>query len=232
MPPPLDAVAAITRLSDSALSREVDLGGHRVPPRFVLYDLLRCEQDLAIRHRPQRRTEISAILDLAQAAYGDLVGVLAGRADELMESARDGEWSLRDLLRHAMAVELRYAAQVEYASTRRDADPLTIPSERLPCDRLAPPEPGFADSRSAGLTRVLELVGEARAGSDRRLVELRDAAMEHPSLWGTLRMTVRMRSHQIAAHLTEVTVQSEKMLGVDARGSEARPQLLRDARGS
>lgn len=227
MPPPLDAVAAIARLSDRALSCEVDLGEHKVPLRSVLYDLLRGEQDLAVRHRLQRRTEISAILDLAQAAYGELVGVLAGRADELLDSARDGEWSLRDLLRHAIAVELRYAAQVEYAATRRDADPLAIPNERLPCDRLAPPEPDFADSRSAGPTRMLELVGEARARSDRRLAGLPDAAMERPSLWGTLRMTVRMRSHQIAAHLTEVILQSEKMLGVDARGSEARHVVRR-----
>lgn len=227
MPPPLDAVAAIARLSDSALSREVDLGERTAPRRFVLYDLLRGEQDLAVRRRPQRRTEISAILDLPQAAYGELVGLLAGRTDELLDSAHDGEWSLRDLLRHAIAVELRYAAQIEYAATRRDADPLVIPNERLPCDRLAPPEPEFADSRGAGLTRVLELVGEARARSDRCLAALPDAAMERPSLWGTLRMTVRMRSHQIAAHLTEVTLQSEKMLGGDAPGSEARRILRR-----
>lgn len=222
MPPPLDAVAALARLSDSALSREVDLGGRTAPLLFVLYDLLRGEQDLAVRHRPQTRTEISAILDLAQTAYGELVGVLAGRADELLDSARDGEWSLRDLLRHAIAVELRYAAQVEYAATRRDTDPLAIPNERLPGDRLAPPEPEFADSRSAGLARVLELVGEARASGDRCLAALPDAAMERPSLWGTWRMTVRMRSHQIAAHLTEVILQSEKMLGAAAPGSEAR----------
>lgn len=222
MPPPLDAVAAIARLSDSALSHEVDLGEHKAPLRSVLYDLLRGEQDLAVRHRPQRRTELSRILDLAQAAYGDLVGVLAGRADELLDGARDGEWSLRDLLRHAIAVELRYAAQIEYAATRRDADPLAIPKDLLPCDRLTPPEPEFADSRSAGLTRTLELVGEARSNSDRRLAAIPDPAMERPSLWGALHMTVRMRSHQIAAHMTEVVIQSEKMLGPDAPGSEAR----------
>jgi hypothetical protein len=197
------------------------------PIQFVLYGLLRHEQALAAGAEPAARSEIARILDLAQMAYGELVGLLIGRADGLLDTTRDGEWSLRDLLRHAIAVELRYAAQVEYAAIRPDEDPLAIPDERLPCDRLSPPEPEYAYSRTGGLIRMLELLGQARQSSYSRLSGNADAVLERPSLWGRMQITVRMRLHQVAAHLFEVAIQSEKMLGVDASGTEARRILRR-----
>lgn len=224
---PLHPLAAIARLPDSALSRQIELDDTRTAPlQFALYDLLRHEQAL-VAGAESARSEIARILDLAQLAYGELVGLLIGRADGLLDTAWDGEWSLRDLLRHAIAVELRYAAQVEYAAIRRDEDPLAIPDERLPCDRLSPPEPEYADSRTGGLTRMLELLGQARVSSDRRLSGSADVVLGRPSLWGKMPMTVRMRLHQVVAHLFEVAIQSEKMLGVDASGTEARRILRR-----
>jgi hypothetical protein len=212
MPPPLEAVAVIASLPDRDLSRPSEFGDGPKAAQFVLYDLLRHEQALAAG--PQHdRTEIARTLDLAQMAFGELVGVLVGRDDDLLDTARDGEWSLRDLLRHAIAVELRYGAQVAYAATRADDDPLAIPDGLLPCDRLSPPEPEFADSRMGGMTRMLQLLGEARARSDTRIDTLPEAALTRPSLWGKMRMSVRMRLHQTAAHLTEVAIQTEKCLG-------------------
>ena len=221
MPPPLSAVSAIAGLPDDALTRQVDFDGRRASLHFILYDLLRHEQGLAVAIDPER-SEISRILDLAQMAYGDLVGLLAGRDDALLDGAPDGEWTLRDLLRHAIAVELRYAAQIEYSATRRDDEPLAIPADRLPCDRLSPPEPEFAASRTEGIPQVLELLGVARSATSRRLGKIPDSALERPSLWGTLETTVRMRTHQIVAHVTEVAAQAEKMFGANAFGSEAR----------
>lgn len=221
MPPPLSAVSAIAGLPDDELTREVDLDGRKASLHFILYDLLRHEQGLAVAIDPER-PQLSRILDLAQMAYGDLVGLLAGRDDALLDSARDGEWTLRDLLRHAIAVELRYAAQIEYSATRRDDEPVAIPADRLPCDRLSPPEPEFAASRTEGIAQVLELLGVARSATSRRLATIPDSALERTSLWGTVEMTARMRAHQIAVHINEAAVQAEKMLGADARGSEAR----------
>lgn len=211
MPPLLHALAGIALLPDGALARTVE--AEKASLQVVLYDLLRHEQALASAAQPAGRSEADRVLDLTQAAYGELVGLLIGRSDELLETTRDGEWTLRDLLRHAIAVELRYAAQVEWAATRGHTDPLPIPEDRLPCDRLAPPEPDFAGSRTGGLTQVLELLGEARRRSDEILTSIPDVALARPSLWGTLQMTVRMRLHQTAAHLTEVVVQAEKCLG-------------------
>lgn len=223
VPVPLDVLTHVADLPNASLSRQVDLSdGTRASIQFVLYDCLRREQVLLAGSQPHGRSEIARILDLVQMAYGELVGLLIGRNDELLKTARDGEWSLRDLLRHAIAVELRYAAQVDWAATRRDDDPLSIPDARLPCDRLSPPEPEFADSRDGGMTRVLELLGVARARSDASLDPIPDAALTRPTLWGKLPMTLRMRLHQMAAHLTEVVVQGEKCLAPRGPDSEVR----------
>src|SRR6266513_2437942 len=105
MPPPLDALAAVVRLDDDALAAE-----ERGSRRDASYGLLRREQAIAASAQPAR-SEVSRILDFAQAAHGDVVGLLVGRDDRLLASVRDAEWTLRDVLRHAISVELRYAAQ-------------------------------------------------------------------------------------------------------------------------
>ena len=219
MPPPLAELAAVARLDNEAL-----VGDTRRSRRDVLYGLLRREQAIAASRESSARSEVSRILDFAQAAYGDVVGVLVGRDDSLLDTARDAEWSLRDVLRHAMAVELRYAAQVEYSATRLDTDPLPIPPGLLPCDRLSPPEPVFAASRIGGVLELLQLLGEARAGSDTRLAKVPAPALTHPSMWGTQLLDVRIRLHQIAVHLTETAIQIEKIVG---GGGELRAILRR-----
>jgi hypothetical protein len=224
MPAPLDVLGALAGLRDEHLSRSA---GAARSIQFALYDLLREEQALAAGAPPTGRSEAERILDLAQAACGQMVGLLAGRPDELLDSTRDGDWSLRDVLRHAMAVELRYGAGIEYSAARRDDDPVAAPAARMPCDRLAPPEPAFARSRTGGIAELLELLGSARAATDKRLTAIGERALARPSLWGTHELTVRMRLHQVAAHLTECVIQSEKCLAVEA-STEAR-RILRHA---
>jgi hypothetical protein len=208
VPPPLSALATIARREDDALTAD-----KRSSRRDALYGLLRREQAISASGQPSPRTETSRILDFAQAAYGDVVGVLVGRDDSVLDTARDGEWSLRDVLRHAMAVELRYAAQVEYSASRSDADPVQIPPRLLPCDRLSPTEPAFAASRSGGVLELLQLVENARASSDMRLTKVPDPVLTRPSMWGSQLLDVRMRLHQIAVHLTETAIQIEKIVG-------------------
>ncbi len=219
MPPPLGELAAIARLGDDAL-----VADKRSSRRDALYGLLRREQALFASGQTSSQLEVSRILDFAQAAFGDLVGVLIGRDDKLLDMARDDDWSLRDVLRHTIAVEVRYATQVDYSATRAESDPLGIPPDLLPCDRLSPPEPEFAGSRDGGVLELLELLGKARASSDARLASVSDSALGRPSLWGTVRLDVRMRLHQIAAHLTESAIQVEKIVG---REGELRAILRR-----
>lgn len=219
MPPPLVELAAVARTDDEGL-----VGDKRSSRRDVLYGLLRREQAIFASGQSSIRSEISRILDFAQAAYGDVVGAVVGRDDSLLDTARDGAWTLRDVLRHAMAVELRYAAQVYYSATRAEKDPVQIPASLLPCDRLSPPEPKFAVSRTGGVLQLLQLLGNARASSDTRLAELQDSSLTRSSLWGAHLLDVRMRLHQIAAHLTDTAIQIEKIVG---RGGELRAILRR-----
>jgi hypothetical protein len=223
MPPPLRDLAAVAQVGDDGFAEQVQIGGTPSARRDVLYELLRREQALLASNQSPR-SEASRILDLAQAAYGDVVGVMIGRDDSLLDTLRDGDWSLRDVLRHAIAVELRYAAQVLYSATRAEGDPVEIRPGLLPCDRLSPPEPEFARSRDGGVVDVLELLGKARASSDARLAKVPDSALARPSLWGTVRLDVRMRLHQIAAHLTESAIQIEKIVG---SGGELRAIIRR-----
>lgn len=212
MPPPLHHMAAVVRLTGESLAQPVPIGDTRSSRRDDLYGLLRREQAILTSGQPVR-SEVSRILDLAQAAYGDVVGVLVGRDDGLLDDLHDRDWSLRDVLRHAIAVELRYAAQIEYSAIRAESDPVAIRPDLLPCDRLSPPEPDFAHSRDGGVVDLLELLGRARATSDARLANIPDAALPRPSLWGTVRTNVRMRLHQMAVHLTESAIQIEKIVG-------------------
>jgi len=213
MPPPLRELGTVARLSDETLAQKVGAAGSRIPLGVALYGLLRREQAMFASGESRPRSEVSRILDFAQAAYGDLIAVLVGRDDSVLDTSRDGEWSLRDLLRHAIAVELRYAAQVDYSATRAESDPVEIRPSLLPCDRLSPPEPEFAGSRDGGILDVLELLGKARAGSDVRLAKVPDKALTRPSVWGMARVDVRLRLHQMAAHLTESAIQTEKIVG-------------------
>jgi hypothetical protein len=185
-----------------------------------LFGALRREQAALVIATPAA-SESGRTLALAQAAYRDIEALIVGGQSDALDTARDGEWTLRDLLRHAIAVELRYCEQVIYSATRKDHEPVGIPAGRLPCDRLSPPDLEYAASKDGDAARVLELLGIARQRTDARLTALSQASLDRPSLWGTLNVDVRERLHQIAAHLVEATIQAEKMLG-ETSGGEAR----------
>ena len=226
MPPPLAPLEAVVLLPDDALRRTVATAEGDRDVQLVLYDVLRREQAAAAAGRPGAR-EAERILDLAAAAFGELVAVVIGRSDALLDSARDGDWTMRDVLRHAIAVELRYREQVRWAATRAEDEPIATPDSRLPCDRVTPPAT-FDETRTAGIRRVIELFGTARDATDAALSSVGDDVLERPSMWGPYRMDVRMRLHQIAAHITETTVQIEKML-VNEPATEARRIVRRCA---
>jgi len=214
-------IAALGGLSDDALRRRI--AGH--PLQLHLYAALRREQRAVVAASAPREREPMMILAFARSAYRELVALLVGR--DVLDSARDGEWTLRDLMSHAIAVELRYCEQVVWSAQRRSDEPLEIPAERLPCDRLTPPLPEFAEATDGATTRVLELLGRARLRTDERLADIPAASLDRPSLWGNTQVDVRERMHQIGAHLIEVVVQAEKMLAID--DSEARRIVRRIA---
>jgi DinB family protein len=220
------AIATLASLRDEQLRRQLEPG--RGPVQVRLYASLRSEQRLVVSAVTDGRVaEVPTILTQAQSAFRDLEALLMGHDDALLDSIKDGDWSLRDLLRHLIATELRYAEQVMYSAERGETDPIRIPEERLPCDRLAPPESEFGSTTSAGLSVILRLFETARARSDERLSRLSRDVLDRPSDWGSLRVDIRVRLHQIAVHIVEGTIQTEKMLGPAEQFMEARAIVRR-----
>ena len=215
-------------LPDSALADRIDWEGRKVARQFALYAMLRAEQSAFVRAqlRPSL-SEVARILALAQQAYRDLSGLLAGRSDAILDAPVQGQWSVRELLRHTIAAELRYAAQISYSARRRDDEPVAIPDPLLPCDRLSPPDPEFGTSRTAGVDVILELLGRARTRTSEALRDLPSASLDRPSLWGTLEVDVRTRLHQVAAHLVEGTLQCEDLLSALGERSGQLRSLVR-----
>ena len=149
--------------------------------------------------------ESRRILAMAQQSFGGLRALLAGLPSALLDRApRAGEWPIREILGHMLAVEQRYALQTKYAVERRDDDPMRIPDDRLP--PTAPANVGGA------IDAVIARLGEARAETDRWLGSLAPAAMTRPTVWMGHEIDVRFRLHRFAAHVVEHTIQCEKAL--------------------
>ncbi|MBI2325122.1 MAG: DinB family protein, partial [Chloroflexi bacterium] len=124
--------AFIRTLARLAALADEDLAGEA---RWkLLFRALEIEQGAVVRARlAYRGTEAQRILGLAQVAYGDLRGLLAGvGADALDRVPREGEWSARETMRHTTAVERSYRANTAHALRRGPDEPLTLPAERRP----------------------------------------------------------------------------------------------------
>jgi hypothetical protein len=177
--------------------------------RHALYRTLEDAQEVHVRAAAGALAESRRILAQAQRAFGDLRGLLAGLpADWLDRPPREGEWPIRETLRHMLLVERRYAVQTRYALDRADADPIRVADDRMPT---------AAQIDVGGeIGAILGRLGAARAETDRWLGEVAPAAMTRPTVWVHYQIDVRFRLHRFAAHVVEHTVQCEKIL--DALG--------------
>lgn len=171
--------------------------------RYAYFWLLRLEQAAVAASTPAE-TEAARLVDVAQAAFGDLRGLLAGiRPEDLDRSPGEGEWSLRRVYRHVLGVERRYAQQVSYALARSDSEPVYVTPTT---DSDAPPEDGEGDSGE-----LIERLAEAR----RQSLPFRNLAVSdltRPTRWVNQDVDVRFRLHRFAEHLVEHTVHCQKQL--------------------
>src|SRR5438093_661705 len=173
--------------------------------RYALYRTLEEAQEAHARVAAGSHPESRRILALAQRAFGDLRGLLIGLPTELLDRApREGEWPLRETLRHMLTVERRYAVQTRYAVDRIDAEPVRIPEDRQPTVA--------ATAVDGEIDTILARIGEARAETNRWLGDLAPETMTRPTLWVGYDVDVRFRLHRFAPHLVEHTVQCEKSL--------------------
>ena len=197
-------------LDEDALARPWAFRERPMDVRYALYRTLEDAQEAHVRVAARPHPESRRILSLAQRAFGDLRGLLVGLPADLLDQApREGEWPLRETLRHMLAIERRYALQTLYAIARTDAEPVRIPDDRLAAIAQI--------DVSGGIGEILARIAEARAETNRRLGELAPAALTRPTVWVHYNVDVRFRLHRFAAHVAEHTVQCEKTLAALGR---------------
>jgi DinB family protein len=189
--------------------------------RYALYRTIEEAQGALVSAAAQPHPESRRILSLGQRAFGDLRGLLIGLPGELLDrTPRDGEWPVREILRHIIVIERRYAVQTRYAVERADTDPIRVADSKLPT-------PAQTDV-TGGILEVLARLDEARAESARQLGDLPAAAMTRPTQWIQYDVDVRFRLHRFAAHIVEHTVQCEKALAtLGWRATEGRRVVRR-----
>src|SRR5262249_20290917 len=156
---------AAAALDEVALARPWVYREQAMDLRYALYRTLEDAQEVHVRVAARPHPESRRILAFAERALGDLRGLLAGLPAELVDRRpREGEWSIRETLRHMVVVERRYGLQTAYAVARADADPT----------RLSPEALAAADRVETGgeIDGVLAQLVEARAEANRRLGDL------------------------------------------------------------
>lgn len=145
------------------------------------------------------------ILTIAQAAFGDLRGLLVAVPAALLdvEPAPD-EWSIRRTLAHAIGVERSYRANTRHGAVRRDEEPLILPPEQRP-------QPDPADTEGDALA-IVDAFARRRRETDAELSGLTATQLARPSKSGSFDVDVRFRLHRFASHITEHTQQVDKAL--------------------
>lgn len=199
------ALARFAALDENAVGKPWPYLGKPMDVRYALYRTIEDAQEALVGVAARPHPESRRILALAQRAFGDMRGLLIGLPGEVLDRApRDGEWPVREILRHIIVIEGRYAVATRYAVDRADTDPMRVADDKMPT-------PAQVDV-SGDIVRILARVGEARAETHRLLDDLPVAAMTRPTQWVQYDVDVRFRLHRFAAHLVEHTVQCEKTL--------------------
>jgi hypothetical protein len=210
------ALIGFAALDDAALARPWTWRDARTTVRYALYRTLEEAQEALVAVAAGAHPESRRILAMAQRAFGDLRGLLLGVPAALLDTPpREGEWPLRETLRHMLLVERRYALQSRYAVERTDAEPVRIPDDRLPTAAQI--------EASGDMDTLLGRLGDARAETYRWLGDVPPAGMTRPTIWAQYSVDVRFRLHRFAAHVVEHTIQCEKILdAIGYRQTEGR----------
>ena len=209
------SLARLACLSDDDLATVWMFRGTPMDLRYALFHALEEEQRAVIK-APRAPSEAARILSLAQSAFGDLRGLMAGIDDGLLDRAPSaGEWSLRETLAHLIGAERTYRANTQHSIARRAEEPILMAAERRP-------QPDPLDT-SGGVQDILARFAARRAESDLALANVADADLARPTMWGGAEVDVRHRVHRFASHLVEHTYQCEKAIRAQgAYGGDAR----------
>jgi hypothetical protein len=202
-----ESLRALALVPDAHLNRswswEGRPGGGPQQVRDALYRALEAEQ-VALVDAAAPSSDAGAILDLAQTAFGDLRGLLACLPDPLLDQEPGhGEWTVRKTLTHILMTEWRYAAQVRYAATRTEQQPVYV---QLDIDVKE-------EDRTGDVRAWIARLAQARTSANES-ASLPLEVLQRPTRWSGFEVDVRFRLHRFAAHLWEHTIQVEKILAL------------------
>jgi len=196
-------------------------GGEELEVRDAFHRILEAELAQISVSAPSRQdTFPSASTEHADRALGDLLGLLAGQPDELLDmSPGPGDWDLREVLHHVLKVELSFASMVRWARRRAPDEPLAPPDEQRQRESAAP--------ASGSVVEIMERLVAARDATAESVSEVRAGELRLPTVWAGHEVDIAFRLHRFAAHLTEHGIQVEKVLrSLDRDPAEAR-QMVR-----
>lgn len=221
-----DLIALLTRLAsfpDAEMGAAWDWPGHPegrgLEIRYIHWQCFQLEAAASSR-APVPAGDAATVMDLAQSAWGDLRGRLAGLDDALLDAppAAAEDWTLRQLLSHVLVTERRYLRQVRHAVSRADSDPLYLEQP-----------PGLEPGEDAGSVAdwIARLEAE-RATSDAYCRGLDAAALARPTQWVAYDVDVRFRLERFSAHLAEHAIHLDRLLtALGAPAGEARQAARR-----
>ena len=195
-------------------------GGETLQVRDAFHRSLEAELAQAARvHSRVQLSEPAMSMVAADRALGDLLGLIAGQPDELLDlEPLPGEWPLRRVLHHTLEVELSFACNTRWAINRSDSDPVRPSAELRARESTAPAE--------GSLDEIMARLVAARATTFEFAADLRPDQLTRPSNWAGHAVDVRFRLHRFASHLIEHTIQVGKVLhALDRDPGEARCEV-------
>ncbi len=232
-----ELVRAMVWLSDEDMGRPWEWGEYKEEGlRFALLMTHHEVRDFAVRlvaDRKRQPTQTQRILAQYHQAYRDLTAVLAAvRTEDLDRAPAEGEWPLRETLKHMLGAEYGFLTVsrlgFERHRERKTGEP---PDDEWNAFRAPYAEARDAVQESLGTATI----DEARAAffdvHVRVLYELGDIAddeIEAPAWFWDGSMPLRFRLHRFEEHLRQHTIQLDKTLVAIGRAPSEAQRLVRN----
>lgn len=226
-----ELVRATVQLSDEDMGREWKWGvydeeGLRFALLMTHHELRDLAVQLASRARGQP-TQARRILAQYHQTYRDLTGLLAGvRTDDLERAPAEGEWPLRETLKHILGAEHGFLAVSRFALVHhRDGKHEEPPEEKWEIFRR-----DYAAPKDA-VDGTIENIRNSFFAIHRRVLteldDVTDAELEQPAWFWDGAMPIRFRMHRFEEHLRQHTIQLDKTIGAIRPPTEAH-RLIRN----
>jgi hypothetical protein len=220
-----ELVRATVHLSDEDMGRpwtwrEYDEEGLRFALLMTHHEL----RDLAVRLAALRQappTQAQRILAQYHQTYRDLTGVLAGvRTEDLDRAPAEGEWPVRETLKHMLGAEHGFLAVNRYALVHHRAGKHDEPpDEEWPVFRKDYAAP--ADAVDGTIEDIRNSFFAIHRRILRELDDVTDAEIELPAWFWDADKPIRFRLHRFEEHFRQHTIQLDKTLAVVAPRTEA-----------